>query len=260
MCEEKTARELASLRATLRILRGKGGCPWDRERTLPEIASHMIDEAYEFLEAAQSGSPADMEEELGDVALMLVFAHELILERNGAGLHRIIASVHEKIVERHPHVFGKATVKDTAGSNAQWEMIKNSSRPSPRGGSVMDDVPESLPPVRRSHAIQKKAASIGFDWPDHEGVLGKLDEEVAELREAIASAERTRVADEMGDVLFTVINLSRLLGVDPEAALSATNSKFSKRFISMEERIRASGREPSELTLEEMERYWQASK
>ena len=260
MCEKDTAKEITALRETLRLLRSDEGCPWDREKTLSEITSFMIEESYELLDAEHAGDMDHLEEELGDVFLMLLFVHEIVLERKGTSLAGIISRVHSKIVSRHPHVFGDEKVSDSTESSARWEQIKRSENPALEKDPVLSTIPDNLPPLRKSHAIQKKAAAIGFDWPDHSGVLGKLDEEVAELQEAIGSGEKEKMIDEMGDILFTAVNLARILEIDPEAALSATNSKFRKRFLVMEKKISAEGKKIQDLSLEEMEEFWQASK
>ncbi|HSG27891.1 MAG TPA: nucleoside triphosphate pyrophosphohydrolase [Candidatus Krumholzibacterium sp.] len=260
MYEDETAREIAALRETLRLLRSDGGCPWDRERTLAEAASYMIEEGYELLDAEHSGDIDHLEEELGDVFLMLLFVHEIVLERKGSSLASIVSRVHRKIVSRHPHVFGDEKISGSTESSALWEKIKKNEKKAGEEVSVLSSVPSGLPPLRKAQAIQKKAASTGFDWPDHRGVLGKIDEEVEELQVAIESGRKEEIVDEMGDILFTAVNLARILDVDPEAALSATNTKFHRRFNVMESRISAAGRRLEDLSLEEMEEYWQSSK
>jgi len=248
-----------SLRKTLRTLRGPEGCPWDRARTLDEMISFLIDEAYELLHAERTGDDRHVEEELGDVVFLIVFIHELMLERGMRKLSDIVADAHGKIVRRHPHVFGDSNADDEAQSLAEWERIKMTEK-GRRGGGLLSGVPDGLPPLRRAFALQKKAAGAGFDWSGYEGVLDKLHEEIAELREAAESGERMQIREEIGDLLFTVVNLARTLNVDCESSLEITSDKFTKRYTKMEEMAAELGRDLASMSLEEMEELWQASK
>ena len=260
MIDDATARSIERLRSTLRVLRGEDGCPWDRERSIEEIISYMIDEAYELLQAERSGNAADVEEELGDVFFLVVFVHELMLEQRGAPLADIIDRAHEKIIKRHPHVFGGERAADSVESTASWERIKKTEKPTAPGESLLESIPKGLPPVRRAFALQKKAAGAGFDWPHFTGVIDKMHEETGELREAAGSGNREAVKDEVGDILFTAVNLARVLDVDPESALEGTSRKFETRFKTMENLIRRDGISFESLTIEQLESYWQASK
>jgi MazG family protein len=253
-------KELSALRRTLRLLRGPGGCPWDREQSLDDMISYLIEEAYELLQAEKTKSWHEVEEELGDVFFILIFIHELLLERRSASLASIVARAHRKIIKRHPHVFGATKAANSTESTAEWERIKRSERKTRRTTSLLDGVPKKLPPMRRAAAVQRKAAGVGFDWPDHTGIIDKLHEEIDELREAIRQGSRERVKDEVGDLIFTVVNLSRALAVDPESALEGTTTKFIKRFAEVEKGARRRGASLSSLSLEEMERLWQRGK
>jgi tetrapyrrole methylase family protein/MazG family protein len=254
------AVEVAALRKTLRRLRAPKGCPWDRAQALDDMVSYLIEEAYELLRAEQKGALNDVEEELGDVFFIIVFIHELLLERRGAPLSRIVASAHRKIIARHPHVFGGTKARNTRESVAEWERIKGLEKPARRRASLLDAVPEKLPPLRRAAALQAKAAEVGFDWPDHTGIIDKLREETAELAREIERGGRERIKDEIGDTLFTVVNLARRLRVDPESALERTSAKFSKRFAAIEASARRRRKPLASMSLEEMERVWQRSK
>jgi MazG family protein len=252
--------EIASLRDTLRLLRGENGCPWDRERSMDEIISDLINEAYELLRAAKSERWDDVEEELGDVLFLLLFTHELYLERRSTALSRIVARVHRKIVNRHPHVFGSRTARNSAESLVEWERIKRSEKAVPDGRGVLDGVPPELPPLRRAAAIQKKAAGVGFDWPDTEGIFDKLREEILELEGAVEEGARPSVKDELGDCFFTLVNLARRLQIEPENVLEQSTVKFIERFRSMEDTARSRGLDLDTLTLDQMEELWRESK
>ncbi len=258
--DDRFSAEIASLRKTLRTLRSPGGCPWDRERSLDEMISYMIDEAYELLQAERSGDADHLEEELGDVIFLIVFIHELMLEKRKSTLSGITAAVHEKIVRRHPHVFGETSAGCEKESLAEWERIKKAERSDKGGESLLSSVSPGLPPLRRAFAMQKKAAGEGFDWTGHEGVIDKMHEEIDELREAVESGDRKHVREEVGDILFTVVNLARALNVDCESSLERTTDKFVKRFGIMESKAAAMGRNLGAMTLEEMEALWQESK
>ena len=258
--DEGLSAEIASLRETLRTLRSPEGCPWDRERTLDEMISFLIDEAYELLHAEKSGDADHLEEELGDVVFLVVFIHELMLQRRKTRLSEITARVHEKIVRRHPHVFGDTSAGSEKESLAEWERIKRSEKDGPGEKGLLSSVPATLPPLRRAFALQKKAAGTGFDWTGYEGVLDKMHEEIDELRAAAESGDREHVREEIGDLLFTVVNLARALNVDCETSLERTSDKFKRRFSSMEQMAAARGLELGSMNLDEMEALWQESK
>ncbi|MBN1165361.1 MAG: nucleoside triphosphate pyrophosphohydrolase [Candidatus Krumholzibacteriota bacterium] len=252
--------EIEALRATLRVLRGKNGCPWDREQSLDDLVSYLIDESYELLHAVKSTDPAQLEEELGDVIFLVVFIHELMQQRTTTPLNKIIHDAHAKIIARHPHVFGRTSAADRTESLAEWERIKKEQNPVTAGNSVLSSIPAVYPPVRKASAIQKKAALTGFDWPDHEGIIDKLYEEIDELKASIDTGERGSIKEEIGDLFFTLINLARQLQVDAEGALDRTTAKFIQRFRWMEKTARDSGLHLEELSLEEQEKLWQKSK
>lgn len=259
MRDKRLADEIAALRETLRTLRGENGCAWDRARTAGDLISHLIDEAYELLRAEAGGTREETEEELGDVLFVVVFIHELLLERGAATLSTLVSAAHRKIVERHPHVFGDARAADESECQAEWDRIKNEQRP-PAPGGMLASLPEGLPPLRHALAVQHAAARAGFDWPDPGGVLDKLDEEAGELRAALASGDARHAREEVGDLLFTVVNLARRLGVECESALEHSSAKFIRRFVDIEERAARAGTPLPSLTLEQMEELWRRAK
>jgi tetrapyrrole methylase family protein/MazG family protein len=253
-------REIEALTRTLRKLRGPNGCPWDREQDLDDIISYLIEEAYELLHAEKTRDWRHVEEELGDVLFIIIFIHELLREKMRTSLPRIVAKVHRKIVNRHPHVFGTTKARTSTESLAEWNRIKRAEkgRCAPRG--IFAPVPEKLPPLRRAAAVQRRAAEIGFDWPDHTGILDKLHEEIDELTREIRARKRDRVKDELGDIFFTVVNLSRHLRVDPESVLEGATAKFVKRFAAVERAAKRAGKDLHAMSLAEMEELWQRTK
>ncbi len=253
-------KEITALRQTLRMLRGPNGCPWDREQDLDDMISHLIDEAYELLRAEKIKDWREIEEELGDVFFILIFIHELLLEKRKTSLSAIVAKVHKKIINRHPHVFGTAKAGTSTESLAEWNRIKKAEKKDRPATGILEKVPKELPPLRRAAAVQRMAAEIGFDWPDYTGILDKLHEEIAELTGGIRSGKRARVKDEIGDIFFTVVNLARHFKADPESVLESTTAKFIRRFTEVEREARRTGRSLSAMSLEEMENLWQKSK
>jgi len=255
--------EIAALRKTLRILRGENGCPWDREQTIDDMIFYMIDESYELLQAANENELEKMEEELGDVFFIIIFIHELILEMGGAPLDRIVARIHEKLIHRHPHVFGDSSAETSTQSLEEWNRIKNNERSSEENGTKERNL-DSLPTVRKALTIQKEAATVGFDWPEASSVMEKLHEEMEELENELGGAgekiDRGKVKDELGDLFFTIINLSRKLSIDPENALDISTRKFIKRFALMEKKAEKNGKKLSSMSLEEMEHLWERAK
>jgi MazG family protein len=252
--------EIHSLRETLRLLRSEGGCPWDRAQSLDDIISHLIDESYELLRAEKSGDYDEVEEELGDVLFLVVFVHELLLEKRNTPLADIVSRVHRKIVHRHPHVFGESSAGDWIESSAEWDRIKSGEHKR-RGSHVdMNSIPRELPSLRKAAAIQKEAARVGFDWPEPGGILEKLHEEIGELESELERSIRRRLKEELGDILFTVVNLARWLGIDAENALETTSAEFVRRFQEMQKKADGEGKKLETMTLDEMEELWRRSK
>ena len=250
---EKLVRAMARLR-------GPSGCPWDREQTHESLKPYVLEETYELLEAIDSNDPAKIANELGDLLLQVVFHAQLGAERGEFDLESVAERIISKLVHRHPHVFGTATVEDADEVLKNWELLKAQEPETNDRTSVLDGVPAALPALRRATKIQKRAAHVGFDWEDVTGPLAKIDEETRELRAAGTDAPRAKLAEEIGDLLFAVANASRFYGVDPEEALRQTIEKFCRRFQHIEESARRAGRDVREMSLEEMDALWEQAK
>lgn len=258
-------RDITALLQIMRNLRNpEGGCPWDLEQDYRSIARYTIEEAYEVVDAIERDDLADLKDELGDLLLQVVFHAQMAAEAGDFDFADVVQSICDKMVRRHPHVFEQADGRDAEGVLEAWEDIKAAERAA-RGKAdeeprILDDVPVGLPATTRAIKLQKRAARVGFDWPDASGPLDKLAEEMAEFSEAVASGNHDAIEDEFGDLLFTMANLSRYLKVDPEHALRRTNAKFVDRFNVVEDRVKESGRSFGEHTLDELEEYWQSAK
>jgi|SRR5438477_3005297 len=253
-----------ALVALIARLRAPGGCPWDREQTHQSLKPMTIEEAYEVVEAIDEGGDTELAGELGDLLLQVVFHAQIAAEDGRFTVTDVVAGVSEKMVRRHPHVFGEETARTSGEVLRNWEAIKEAEQGPGRArdGSMLDSVSTGLPAVMEAYQMTTKASRVGFDWPDPAAVLAKLDEELAELEAALAAGGPTdrRVAEEMGDLLFAAVNVARLLGHDPESALKAANRKFRRRFRHVEEGLRGRGRRPAESTLLEMDALWEEAK
>ncbi len=248
---------LARLQAVAHDLRSPGGCPWDREQTHESLTSNMIEEAYEAVAALRSGRPDEMKEELGDVLLQVVLHAEIASETGAFDFQDIAHTVAEKLIRRHPHVYGDSAAATTEAVLTQWDALKRQER----GGApraYLEGIGQGLPTLARAAKLQKKAAKAGFDWPDATGVIAKIHEELAEI--AAAPAASPARAEEIGDLLFTVANLARKEGFDPEILLAAANDKFVARFTGMERRLAETDRPLGHASLDEMEAAWQSEK
>ena len=253
------AASLARLLAIMRRLRDPvDGCEWDRAQTFATIAPYTIEEAYEVADAIAQDDPAALRDELGDLLFQVVF-HSRMAEETGAFDFADVAdAISDKMIRRHPHIFGD-------GDQGGWEALKAAERSraavaAGRVESVLDGVPVALPALARADKLQRRAARVGFDWPDADAVLPKIDEELAEVAQARRSGDPEHLAEEVGDLLFSVVNLARKLKVDPETALRTANSKFERRFRGIEDALREEGRGPAQASLEEMEALWQQMK
>ena len=239
-------------------LRAPDGCPWDREQALPDVRAYLLEEAHELAGAIDGGDWAELAEELGDMLFQVAFIGRLAEEAGAFRFSQVIDGVHRKMVERHPHVFGDEVLADAEAVRQAWERRKLAKEP--RRESLFSGVPSSLPALLAAYRLTQKAAGVGFDWPEAAPVLDKADEEIAELRQALAAGDRDAVREEVGDLLFTIANLARKLDVDPEAALAGTNLKFRRRFARIEEGLAAQGKTAAEATLEEMDALWEEAK
>ena len=243
-------------------LRAPGGCPWDAEQTHETVKPMTIEEAYEVAQAIDEQDDDELMGELGDLLLQVVFHANIAAERKAFRLPQIIERVSEKMVRRHPHVFGDDGASTSGEVLRSWEAIKAKERED-KGkddASMLDSVHRGLPAVMEAFQMTTKVSRVGFDWPEAEGALVKLDEEALELREAIGGKDPKAIAEEVGDLLFAAVNVARLTGVDPESALKAANRKFRRRFRHVEEGLAEDGRGPADSTLQEMDGLWDAAK
>jgi MazG family protein len=258
--------ELVAVQARLRA---PGGCPWDREQTHLTLRTYLIEEAYEVLGAIEDGNPKNLAEELGDLLLQVLFHADMARETGAFDISNVVTGIRDKMIRRHPHVFGDAKAETAGEVLKNWTQLKArekeaasphgapSERPAP---SALDGLPRSLPALLEAYQMTRRAAQVGFDWERVEGIFDKLGEEVAELREALGTSNPLAAEEEVGDLLFTVVNLARFLKFDPEVILKKSNLKFKQRFYDMERAALHSGQSLSELSKEELEVLWEASK
>ncbi len=247
--------------AIMAALRAPDGCPWDREQTHATLKQYMIEEAHEAVEAIDSGDDQDICEELGDVALQVVFNAQLAAEQGRFTIDDVMQAICVKLIRRHPHVFGEEQAATAADVLKNWEVIKKAEKAekaaeSGEPKSVLEGVPRSLPALHRSHRVQEKAARVGFDWPSASEAFPKVEEELRELQQAVQNESPTEVAEEMGDLLFALVNYARLSGMRAEELLHQAVNKFESRFRAMEGRIQESGQAIEQLTLEQMDAVW----
>lgn len=240
------------------------GCPWDVKQDFRTIAPYTIEEAYEVADAIERGDMDDLKDELGDLLLQVVFHARMAEESGHFAFADVVSAIHDKMVRRHPHVFGTATADSEAAVKATWEEIKAHERATKGkkdhigAESLLDTVPRTLPALSRARKLQKQAANVGFDWPDTTGARVKLDEELREFDAAVNGDGN--MADELGDALFALVNIARKHGIDPEAALRATNDKFTRRFAYIETELAKAGSAPANASLSEMDALWNAAK
>ncbi len=268
------SRDIACLLEIMTKLRTPGsGCPWDLAQNFATIAPYTIEEAYEVADAIERGDFDDLKDELGDLLLQVVFHAQMAEEAHLFAFGDVVHAITSKLVRRHPHVFGDAGSLDTAAVNAQWDEIKaqekaeraarraaDSKAVRERGSGALAGVPAALPALTRALKLQDKAGKVGFDWNDPLAVLAKIREETEEIVTELASGETGTAQEEVGDLLFAVVNLARHLGADPEAVLRATNEKFERRFGYIEDALAAAGKTPAQSTLAEMDELWNEAK
>ena len=239
-------------------LRAPGGCPWDREQTHESLLPALIEEAYEAAEAARAKDDAHFREELGDLLLLVVMHAEIAREYRRFDIGKIIREASDKLVRRHPHVFGTSDARDSGAVLKQWEAIKRAEKKA--DSHYLASLPKALPALVRAQKAQSKAARVNFDWADVRDVVAKLEEELRETKEAIASQDRARIEDEIGDVLFAVVNLTRKCKIDAESALQDGTDKFVTRFNQLEDEVKARGKKLGDVDLSEMDEIWNAIK
>jgi len=246
--------------AVMAHLRSPDGCPWDREQTLQTLRTYLLEETYETLDAIDRGDAKALKEELGDLLLEVVFLSQVCAERSLFTIEEVAGAIHEKLLRRHPHVFGGEKADGAREALGKWEEIKNVEREKAGETSVLSGVPAILPALLRSFRISNKASMVGFDWEETAQILEKVEEELAELRQAITERNQEGIAEELGDLLFAAANVGRKAGIDPETALQAANAKFTRRFQYVEEGLRKKGLRPSASERDEMERLWEEAK
>ena len=263
-----------ALVALQRRLLARDGCPWDREQTHESLRTYLIEEAYEVLDALESGSAEKFADELGDLLLQIVFHAELAKQRGRFDISDVIEHIHSKMVRRHPHVFGSANAKTSGDVLKNWEQLKAEERRESANASEMgaaagksessapllSGIPRSLPAVLEAYQLTRRAARVGFDWPDAAGVLEKMREEAAEIEAELPKADATRIESEIGDLLFSAINVARFLKVDPEIALKRANKKFIERFGAMERAAASRGQKLADLTADQLDELWNRAK
>lgn len=258
---ESPAALFETLLAIMSRLRSGHGCPWDREQTRQSLKASLIEEAYEVIEAIDSGDRRALTEELGDLLLQVVFHAQIGTERDEFTMADILRGLCDKMVSRHPHVFGDASVGTPEEALVQWERLKREEEgKAGRRRSVLDGVPRALPALIRAQRLQGKAARVNFDWPDAQSAWAKVDEELRETSEALATADPGRLREEIGDLLFSLVNVARLSSLDAESTLDAAIEKFRHRFAAMEADLNARGRSVDTVSQDELERSWEAAK
>ncbi|MBU4212849.1 MAG: nucleoside triphosphate pyrophosphohydrolase [Verrucomicrobia bacterium] len=253
-------------------MRAEGGCPWDREQTLESLKPYLIEECYEVIDAIDSGRADKHADELGDLLLQVVFQAQIRREQGLFAFEEVVDRICEKLVRRHPHVFGNTRVSGSQDVLKNWEAIKarekqESGAGTPADGtlsgappSLVGDIPRHLPALHKAHHLQKRLARVGFDWNQVHDVVAKIDEELAEVKQALAAGDAEQINEELGDLLFAVVNLSRFQGLNAEEVLQCAVDKFAKRVQAVEQRVRLSGRELSQCTLAELDAHWNAVK
>lgn len=259
--DKETRSSFAELVAVMAQLRGEGGCPWDREQTHASLKPYLVEEVYEALEAIDGGDDAELRRELGDVLLQVVFHAQIASEEGRFSIEEVCRAIVDKLIRRHPHVFGQTQVDGAEEVLANWERIKQAEREEEdKPDSALEGVPRQLPALLRAQRIQHKAARVGFDWQDLAGPLAKVEEEFGELRRASQQGARQELEGEFGDLLFALVNTSRFLEIDAEDALRRAVDKFERRFRAVEAAFRAQGKPLQESTLAEMDQVWEQVK
>lgn len=240
----------------MKTLRSKGGCPWDRKQNHTSIKHCLVDEVCEVIEAIDHKNPHKLKEELGDLLYQIIFHARIAEERGRFSINEVLENIHQKLIYRHPHVFGTKKIKTAEKVLDHWHKNKIKEEKQKGRKSIVDNIPHTLPALYRAIKVQKKVSAVGFDWETPEEVIKKIEEELQELKEEINARKKKRIKEELGDLLFSIANLSRFLKIDPEDALYQTVNKFINRFRKMERILRKSGKIVEDTSLEEMEEVW----
>ena len=242
-------------------LRAPDGCLWDRQQKKEDVGRYLMEEAYEVIDAIDDGSPDALKEELGDVLFQILFLAKISEENGEFSISEIVDTISEKMIRRHPHVFGDTEVRDVEEIRSNWETIKgHEGKKKIRDGSLLRGIPRSMPPLITAHKVTGRASREGFDWEDTDGVLEKIDEELGELKEAISGGKKDRIENEIGDMFLSLVNLCRFTETDPENALRSSLEKFAVRFSFIEESLKKKGKSPRDASLEEMDYLWNTAK
>ncbi len=256
---KKTLEHFQELREIIRRLRGPGGCPWDRKQTPADVKTYLTEELYELLEAIDTGDSSMLTEEIGDLLFMILFLVNLYEEQQTLHLADALGSIKEKMIHRHPHVFSTVEVSSADEVKANWKKLKEKEGKKPEK-SLLDGIPANLPALSRAYFLTSKAAEVGFDWENPREVLHKLAEELGEFETSLQQQEKAKTTEELGDILFSLVNFSRHLGLDPEQALRTTNQKFAARFAYIEKELVRQGKNVKQATLQEMDSLWEKAK
>ncbi len=254
-------KSIENLLEVMRRLRdAENGCPWDVEQDFSSIAPYTIEEAYEVADAIERGNMQDLRDELGDLLLQVVFHAQMAREAGHFDFNDVAGGISDKMIRRHPHVFGSDAERAAGVQDGSWEQIKEGERLDDVDDSALAGIARALPALKRAEKLGKRAGRVGFDWPDRQGVRDKIHEELDELDEAVGSRNSASVEEEFGDLLFAVVNLARHLGIDPEKALTGANYKFERRFRDMEQAVTADGKRFRDFNVESLDRHWRAAK
>lgn len=261
MNDRETEQKFSELLEVMARLRSETGCPWDREQTHASLKPCLLEETYELLDAIDNGEPKKLKEELGDVLLQVVFHSQIGAEEKRFSIKDVIAQLTEKLIRRHPYVFaGEALPEDSAAVLKQRMQIKAGENASSESRSALGNVPKTMPALARAQSISRRAAHLGFEWPNIDQVWAKVDEEMRELKEAAASGDRRRTGEELGDLLFTLVNIARFLDIEAEDVLAQTVERFTRRFQHIENKLRDAKKSFDQSSLEEMDRFWEEAK
>lgn len=261
MHHKETEERFSELLEVMARLRGQNGCPWDKEQTHASLKPCLLEETYELLDALDEGDSRKLKEELGDVLLQVVFHSQIAAEESKFSIKDVIAQLTDKLIRRHPYVFaGEPLPEDTAAVLKQRLQIKANEKKSGESKSALGNVPKAMPALARAQSIARRASHLGFDWPKIEPVWDKVEEEIKELRAAASSGDKVRTGEELGDLLFSLVNLARFLDVEAENVLAGAIDRFMRRFQYIEAKLRQADKSPDQSTLEEMDRLWEEAK
>jgi MazG family protein len=253
-------KNLHALMEIIRTLRSPAGCLWDRQQTRADLAKYLMDETCEVIDAIDSGSVSDLKEELGDLLFQILFLTVMAEERREFTLSDVMAAIGEKMIRRHPHVFGEGVVRDVAQIRENWQAIKREVELKHASGGILNGIPRALPALIRAQKMTEAAATVGFDWDRSDAVMLKAEEELGELKAALHVGQPRKIQEELGDLLFTLVNLCRFMSVNADEALRQANRKFEERFTCMEKKLAAAGKTPQQVSLAEMDLLWDQCK